>query len=641
MRASLFIAIVIVLVFCNSALADRTILADAYLDRLEGMWLGQLLGNYAGRQVEGLTTVLYEGPNPVNKPITDYQVQWNTILTGQYYTKTGALAGDTTKWLGDDDTCLEFLYAHSLQTKVSLSVAERTSLWTDNVSSSGLYIANRQAWYQINDHSLSAVQSGSVRHNINAGWAIDSQITTESLGAIAPGMRQQAANLSGDFGGITNSGYSLHAAQFYAAMYAEAPAMPVPNVETLVNKGLEVVPTGSWTREIVTKAQQLYQADLDDDGALNSWLNSRNEIISFAHQRGRDRVWVESPSNTGLTTLAILYGQGDFEDTVEYGVRGGEDSDCNPATAGGLIGMMKGANVILAELTTAGLDVSAIPQTYYDSSTVVGLPKSDWTTDEVLGIMQTAAEMQILNGGGTISGSGATRQYTIVDAGTGLDLVNTADVSDPDTGPGGLVGQVLALGGQVYVVVTRNGVVIADNDTNDRTDQNRLIDGVVDLTNNGVLPFDTYNGGTGARTDGYELHFDREVLFDQLVLHEGDIRPSGGGGGLSRDPTDPNYEPYGGYFTDLIVEVLHDGEWVEVDGLSLSEALDPYAYFQSIELSFAPITGEAIRVVGTSGGQRPYTSLTELVAVPEPATVTLLVFGGCVLLRRRRNRQTN
>ena len=148
MRARLYIlSIVVVLVFCNSALAERHILADAYRDKLEGMWLGQLLGNYAGRQVEGLTTVLYEGPDPVNKPITDYQVQWGTILTGQYYTKQGNLAGNSSKWLGDDDTCLEFLYAYSLQSKTSLSVAERTTLWTDNISSSGLYIANKQAWY--------------------------------------------------------------------------------------------------------------------------------------------------------------------------------------------------------------------------------------------------------------------------------------------------------------------------------------------------------------------------------------------------------------------------------------------------------------------------------------------------------------
>lgn len=649
MRARLYVlSIVIVMVFCNSALAGRNILSEAYRDRLEGMWLGQMLGNYAGRQVEGRENVIYEGPNAVSKHITEYQVQWNTILAGQWYGRKdsenpNALLGDTSKWLGDDDTCLEFLYAHSLQSKTSLSVAERTSLWTDNISVNGLFIANRQAWHQINDHSRSADQSGTVRHNMNAGWAIDSQITTESLGAIAVGMRRQAANLAGDFGGITNSGYSLHAAQFYAAMYAESPLMPVPNVETLVNKGLEVVPTGSWTREIVVKAQQLYQADLDDGDKLDDWRNSRDAIISFAHQRGRDRIWVESSSNLGLTTLAILYGQGDFKDTVEYGVCGGEDSDCNPATAGGLIGMMKGNGVILAELALAGLDVTAIPQMYNDSLTVVGppegLPKSDWTTDEVLDIMQAAAETQILAGGGTIIGEGATKQYTIVDAGTGLDLVITGDVSDPDSGPGGLVGYVLGLGGQVDVVVTRNGVPITDNSANDRTDQSRLIDGVVDLTNNGVLPFDTYDSSTDARTDSYEIRFNRNLLFNKLVLYEGDIRPSGGGGGLSYDPSLPNRKPYGGYFTDLIVEVFRNGGWVEVEGLSLSEALDPYAYFQSIELSFDPITGEAIRVVGTAGGQRPYTSLTEIVVVPEPATVSLLVFGGFALLRRRRNRQ--
>ena len=616
-----------VLIFVPATHAGQQITATEYRNRMEGMWVGQLLGNYAGRQVEGRTTVYYEGPNSVDKPVTEYQVQWDAIMQGKYYGKNSpTLYGDTTTWGGDDDTSLEFLYAHSLQTQSSLTVAQRTGLWTNNLSLSGLYIANRQAWYQTNDHSRSAAQSGSTRYNMHAGWAIDSQITTESLGALAVGMRQRAANLAGDFGGITNSGYSLHAAQFYAAMYADAPF--TSDVETIVNRGLEVVPTGSWTREIVTKARQLYDAD-KAAGPLDDWLASRNEIVSFAHQRGRNRSWVESASNTGLTTLAILYGQGSFIDTVEFGVRGGEDSDCNPATAGGLIGMMKGQTAVLAELAAAGLTPD-LPENYNDSSTVSGLGKDVWTTDEVMNIFKSAAETQILAAGGSISDPGTGMTYYISD-----DHVTTGDVSDPTGGPRGLVGEVLTLGGQVNVVVTRNGAVMGDNSAYDRLDQGRLIDGVTDLSNNGVLPFRTYDGGTDPQADGYELHFDREVTFAKLIMYEGDISYSG----INADPGSAGYEPYGGYFTDMTVEVLQDGTWVEVEGLALSEALADLEYFQTIELTFDEIAGQAIRLIGPAGGQRPFTSLTELEAfgtVPEPATCTILCSAGLLLLRKRK-----
>jgi len=195
----------------------------------------------------------------------------------------------------------------------------------------------------------------------------------------------------------------------------------------------------------------------------------------------------------------------------------------------------------------------------------------------------------------------------------------------------------VAEGGTVDVVVTRNGTVITDNATKDRTNQGRLIDGVIDLSNNGVLPFDTYvSTMTDPRTDGYELHFDREVLFQKLLLHEGDIR--------AKVNTDPGAtEPYGGYFLSetLVVEVLQDGVWVEASNLAFSEAFEALKFFQSIELTFDGIQGEAIRVVGSAGGTIPYTSFTEIEAfgvVPEPTTLILCAAGAAMtLLRRRRN----
>lgn len=621
------------LAFClpSQARAQRTVNADDYRGRLEGMWVGQMLGNYAGRQVEGRSSFLYEGSTTYQtaQPIYNYSVQWDALRQGHYYQKNSSNLVSPSRWSGDDDTCLEFLYAHALS---SDPAPDTTALWRDHVSSSGLYIANKQAWLQINTYGKSADQAGSVRHNMHAGWAIDSQITTESLGAIAVGMRAKAAQLAGDFGGITNEGYSLHAAQFYAAMYAQAPFES--NVETLVTKGLEVVPEGSWTREIITEAKTLYEADVAD-GSADNWLASRDAILNLT-RKDPGLVWVESGANTGLTTLAILYGQGNFMETVEYGVRGGKDSDCNPATAGGLVGMIKGIDGIEAELTEAGHS-PALPTEYDDSSTTVGLEKSAWTLDEVVGLLQGATEKQILAAGGSVENG----VYSLPDAGTGWDLPAPEAIVSP-AGPRGVVGQVLQEGGSVDVVVKRNGQALTDGQ-GDRSSFGSLIDGVVDLRYNGQLAFWT-SGRTEfpdrpslpegeTPTDAYELHFDQEILFTSVVFGEGDVLWSNING-------DPSTSPLrGGYFEDLTIEILQDDEWVEVEGLALSESLDPLLYYQSIDLSFAPMEGMAIRLVGTAGGTEFFTSATEIEVfgvVPEPATASLLGLGALALLRRRR-----
>ena len=126
---------------------------------------------------------------------------------------------------------------------------------------------------------------------------------------------------------------------------------------------------------------------------------------------------------------------------------------------------------------------------------------------------------------------------------------------------------------------------------------------------NGHLPYDTYDGDNAQPADGdyYQLDFSTEALFRGLTFYEGDIRWSVTNG-------DPRVsEPRGGYFNDLVVEIRTDGNWTTMGGLFLSEPLDPYTYFQVIDLSFDPLHGDAIRMRGDAGGTAEYTSIIELV----------------------------
>ena len=85
--------------------AGRDLSADAYNDKLRGMWLGEILGNYAGRPSEGKFTTAYPDGNPAEA------IDWGSFI-------------HTGTWDGDDDTGLEYL-AQSVLTSVAQPTDQR------------------------------------------------------------------------------------------------------------------------------------------------------------------------------------------------------------------------------------------------------------------------------------------------------------------------------------------------------------------------------------------------------------------------------------------------------------------------------------------------------------------------------------
>lgn len=573
---------------------ERILAADTYLDKLEGMWIGQIMGNYAGRPYEGSTA---RGGLSVT-------VDWNFVST-------------TEPWSGDDDTCFEYMYLDALKGNVDPDNQAIRQTWESHVPLNSFFIANRQARYQM-AKGLTPPETGGIHHN--AHWyAIDAQITSESVGAATPGLRQRAADLTGRFGAVTNDGHAVHAAQFYGAMYASA--IVESDVETVVAKALEVVPTTSRSYQIIQDVRDIYNTD-KADGQLD-WRAAQRAIYDQccgADSHGRYYNWIESTVNLGMTTLAVLYGQGDYRQTVEIGVLAGFDCDCNPATAGGVVGLMRGFSGLPTDLTGPATD------NYYAQS-LTNITRES-TISQIALDWREVGEAQILAAGGRIEGEGAGRTYYLPD-----DDAVVAPLEKPDPqGPKGLVGEVLALGGEVTVSAS----IDKHQASNDRNHLEGIIDGITDVTYNGHRPYWTNDGINDQPSGGdfYQLNFDREVLFTSLIFHEGDYVWTNINGNLD------NEIGLGGYFCDLTVEVGRDGVFTEVSGLAFSEALDRLKFYQQIGLTFDPVSGDAIRIRGTAGGTSQFTTIVELEAfgvVPEPATGAMLALAAFGALRRRRS----
>jgi len=556
----LFFSLLTLLSLQLQAKAERTISADELFDKMRGMWLGQLIGNYAGRETEG---DYQTSPNP------DPCVPWVIKQT----------------WDADDDTDIEYIALHTIETDgFDCNSQEIADQWLTHITSSGIYIANRQAWYMIGDGYLPP-ETGSQTYNQH-WYSIDSQITTEVLGAVSPGLVQPAIDLAGKFASIS-----------YANAFFE------PNVITLVTEGLNAIPTTSRTHQVITDVLNWYLEDANDD--ILDWRATRYELYNKyqgADSYGRYYNWPESTINTGATVLAMLYGRNDFKDTVQIGVLAGWDCDCNPATAGGLIGIIDGFSNLPSDLTDPNICGDVYKNVYrpFLPDPNLYLPQYDTITN-IASRLVALAEQNILDNGGYITGSGPAKTYHIPDANT---IIPEPEKPDPN-GPAGLVADALAAG----IIVTPTAAVQRYN-TSDRGNLYSIIDGITDNSYNGHKAYYSFTSNPDARPtkDWYQLNFSQPVKYNSITFYEGDVVWNG----INTYYRDDNAK--GGFFNNLTVEILRDGSYIEPANLQATAALDRFKMYQAITFDFAPTVGEAIRIIGTPGGTQNFTTILELQA---------------------------
>jgi len=554
--------------------AERAISAEAYYDKLRGMWLGQLIGLFTGLPTEGVYSGSEPNPNP--------SVPWALLQV----------------WTTDDDTDLEYLIQHVYLTHGSEPTpAQLRDEWLAHVPVDTVWIANRQARYWMG-YGLLPPETGSYQRNVN-WYAIDPQLTTESIGAIAPGLRQWAIGHTARWARITTDGHPVHAAQFYAAMYAAATFEG--NVRRLIDRGLEAVPKSSRTSAVVRDVLAWYEADRRD-GELD-WRATRRKL--YDHYQGdqsfgRHRVWIESTINVGATTLALLYGNGAFEDTVQIAVLAGWDCDCNGATSGGLLGMIYGYKGLPPDLVGQCGDT-------YRNTRRPDLPRPGPLPqdDSIIAIgrrWQGLAEDVIVGNGGYITGSGGDRMYHLPDADP---VVPEPELWDPNEAAG-LVGELRRKGEPVTVAAS----IARFNPQLDRDDLEGIADGVVDTRYNGHQAYWTRDNDPQqpAGGDYYQLSFPRQVRVDRVIFYEGDLVFAA----FNEDPLATAYP--GGYFTTLTVETRRAGAWSVPPELHQNEPLDKFRPFQIIAFDFASRWCAAVRVRGTAGGTEQFTTILELEA---------------------------
>mgnify|MGYP003309530689 CR=1 FL=1 len=109
---------------------------------------------------------------------------------------------------------------------------------------------------------------------------------------------------------------------------------------TLVEKACSYIPADSRVARSVGMVIDGYKAG-------TPWKEVRQALVEDSADLG----WFQAPANVAYAVLGILYGEGDFKQSLLYAIDCGDDTDCTGATCGAVLGILGGTAGIPQELT--------------------------------------------------------------------------------------------------------------------------------------------------------------------------------------------------------------------------------------------------------------------------------------------------
>ena len=282
-------------------------------DKIRGGLAGQMVG------------VSYGAPTEFHAlgKIYDKEIKWEP--------------GMVSNSLNQDDLYVEMTFAEVMD-RIGLGATTQQYGQAFGDSKYQLWHANAGARRNLNN-GIKAPMSGHPKYNMHAN-DIDFQIEADFIGLMTPGMPQQMLELCDRVGHVMNYGDGVYGGMFVCGMYCEA--YFETDVGKVVKAGEECLPEGSGYRAIIEDVIAVYQKYPDDWKQCWRIINEKWDKHDSCPDGALAPFNIDARLNGAYIVIGMLYGEGDFAKTLEISTRCGQDSDCNPASAGGVLGVMYG-----------------------------------------------------------------------------------------------------------------------------------------------------------------------------------------------------------------------------------------------------------------------------------------------------------
>jgi hypothetical protein len=317
----IFIVLSTWLINCSNSESEfQSISLEVLKDKIRGGWAGKMIGvSYGGPTEFGYNSVINEDP-----------IDWNPE--------------SLRRSIGEDDLYVQMSFMMTMDEHGIDAPAEK---FAESFANAGymLFHANRKGRKNFWDGIMHPM-SGHPDYSLHAD-DIDFQIEADYIGFMCPGMPQTSNEICDKIGHIMNYGDGVYGGMFVSALYAAS--YFESDIQKVLQTAIKSLPPKSAYARIVNDVIDGYKRNPDD------WRETWHELQK---KWGEDDICgaldpfnIDAKLNGAYIVMGMLYGEGDFEKTMEISTRCGQDSDCNPSNASGVIGILSGYNNIPTKWT--------------------------------------------------------------------------------------------------------------------------------------------------------------------------------------------------------------------------------------------------------------------------------------------------
>jgi len=328
---------------------SRRISLAALEDKIRGGWAGQMIGVSFGAPTEFRSNgKMIEGRLPWTPDRVSNSIQ-------------------------QDDLYVEMTFAETLD-RLGLDASTEQLGEAFKDSKYSLWHANAAARRLLN-HGIKAPLSGDPKYNLHAN-DIDFQIEADFIGLMTPGLPQESNKYCDRVGRVMNYGDGLYGGMFVCGMYTAA--FFESNPQQVVQQGLACIPSQSGYALVIRDVLDWSAKHPADWRATWRMIEEKWDKEDPCPDGALRPFYIDARLNGAYIALGLLCGKGDFAQTLEITARAGQDSDCNPSNAAGVLGTLLG--------------YAAIPDFWKSGIPAIADTKFDFTQSSFNDVTRTTLE---------------------------------------------------------------------------------------------------------------------------------------------------------------------------------------------------------------------------------------------------------
>lgn len=325
-----------------------------YFERVYAGWLGKIIGIRLGAPIEGWS---YEMIKNAFGELKGYPASYKNFAADD--DSNGPLF--FIRALEDCQDLEKFEAADVANALLNYAPFEHGFFWWG-----GYGISTEHTAYLNLRNGIPAPRSGSIEQNgATMAEQIGGQIFIDPWGLVAPGNPELAAKLAEKAASVTHGGNGIYGGVFIACCVSLA--FVEKDIRTVMEKALAYIPADCEYTRVVRAVMDFYDKNPED------W----RQCFQFLHDNfGYDKYPGNCHiiPNAGVIALSLLYGRGDYSDTINICNMCGWDTDCNVGNAGCIMGVLVGLEGIDYEKYAAPINDFLASSSVVGSLNVTDLP---------------------------------------------------------------------------------------------------------------------------------------------------------------------------------------------------------------------------------------------------------------------------